>query len=400
MTIAMSMPINDDGATLAWARRLVVITHIPAFVAPVVYTWIYSPAVERLGHGLLVLVLGTVIGLLQIRHSIAASQGRVPAYWPWTFCALIILAYVPLSWYGLAWGFAQTTVIASGLMLLRLRFGIALATIVLLIATAACVDRYVTLDLIDGRLNLGRDVYQVLSAVVFDLFIGVALYGAVRLVRVLNELQAARSELADLAVGRERLRVSRDLHDLLGQSLSAVSLKGDLAIRLLEQDPSAARAEIQSLTTVARDALHGVRAITRDEHAASLTEEIQGAAALLRAAGIAATVELSLPARPAADPRWARIDTAFAWTVREGVTNILRHSQATQCEIVGGITADVVWLELANDGAGPPGPNGNGLAGLSHRASALGGTFTVEQTADQFRIRLSVPVEARAEVTT
>jgi two-component system, NarL family, sensor histidine kinase DesK len=91
-----------------------------------------------------------------------------------------------------------------------------------------------------------------------------------------------------LAIGQERLRVSRDLHDLLGQSLSAVSLKGDLAKRLLHRDLAAARAEIEGLTKVARGALRDMRAVTSDQHAVSLPTETDGATALLQAAGVEA----------------------------------------------------------------------------------------------------------------
>ena len=137
-----------------------------------------------------------------------------------------------------------------------------------------------------------------------------------------------------LAVGRERLRVSRDLHDLLGQSLSAVSLKGDLAIRLLHTDPDAARAEIDSLTDVARDALRGVRAITLEKHTVSLPAEIDGATVLLEAAGVQTRVEVALAALP------MPVEEVLAWTVREGVTNVLRHSRASACAIRAGTATD------------------------------------------------------------
>src|SRR5260370_622579 len=127
--------------------------------------------------------------------------------------------------------------------------------------------------------------------------------------RLLDELRETRAELAALAVGRERLRVSRDLHDLLGQSLSAVALKGDLAIRLLRTDPPAARAEIESLTGLARDAIRGIHAVSRDEHAVSLRTETEGAAAPLSAAGIHAPTDADLP--DLAPP----LERVLAWAV-------------------------------------------------------------------------------------
>ena len=215
-----------------------------------------------------------------------------------------------------------------------------------------------------------------------------ALYGSARLVRVLEELQATRAELAELAVGRERLRVSRDLHDLLGQSLSAVSLKGDLAIRLLPRDPPAARAEIESLTGVARDALAGIRTVTRGEHLLSLRTETEGAAALLRAAGIDARIDLDVP--KLSQP----VEQMLAWALREGVTNVLRHSQARTCSITAGSRDGRLWLEIVNDGVQASADAGGGLTGLAERARAVSGSVTAHGTGDgQFRFRVEVPEE-------
>jgi two-component system, NarL family, sensor histidine kinase DesK len=216
----------------------------------------------------------------------------------------------------------------------------------------------------------------------------VALYGSARLVRVLDELEAAQTELAELAVGQERLRVSRDLHDLLGQSLSAVSLKGDLAIRLLHSNPPAAQAEIASLTEVARDTLRSVRAVTSDEHAVSLRTEIEGAVALLSAAGINARIALDLP--DLSSP----VEKVLAWAVREGVTNVLRHSQASTCSITAARRDGMVRLEIVNDGARPSAGEGSGLAGLTERATALSGSVSARPLGDgSFKLLLEVPEE-------
>jgi two-component system, NarL family, sensor histidine kinase DesK len=213
-----------------------------------------------------------------------------------------------------------------------------------------------------------------------------SLYGSAWLVRVLNDLDTARTELAEVAVAQERLRVSRDLHDLLGQSLSAVSLKGDVALRLLRTDTAAARAEIDSLTRVARRALHDVRAVTRDEHGVSLAAEIDAATALLSAAGIVTEVNVDLPdlAHPA--------EEALAWAVREGATNTLRHSQATTWTVTGERRAGRVVLEIVNDGAPAHTGHGRGLAGLHERAAGLSGSATAERTTDgRFRLQLELP---------
>lgn len=214
----------------------------------------------------------------------------------------------------------------------------------------------------------------------------VIMYAAARLVSVLGELEATRAGLTEAAVARERLRLSRDLHDLFGQSLSAISLKGGLALRLLPDDPDGARAEITGLTTLARDTLHRMRAISRDEHAVSLATEAEGAAALLASAGASTTIDVDTVELPVATQRM------FAWAVREGVTNMLRHSEVSTCSIAVSSRAGSARLEIVNDGVrDQPSSGGNGLAGLAARATAMGGTLIAGQRDGQFRLVVEIP---------
>jgi len=324
------------------------------------------------------------IGALQLRHSFAAARGERPRGWPWTLSALTVLVYLPMVWFGMGWAPMQYFVIASAVMLLRgWPTGIAVAAP--LLATAAWV-------VAEGPVKGESAAQETLSVVYWTVGLltgAVALYGAARLVRVLDELEATRTELAEVVIGRERLRISRDLHDLLGHSLSAISLKGDLARRLLPSDLHAARAEIEGLTGVARDALRDVHAVTRDEHALSLHTETDGAAALLGAAGIDARIEVDLPdvPRPAED--------VLAWAVREGITNVLRHSQATTCSVTATRRDGMVRLEIVNDGARPSAGGGNGLAGMAARAGALSGSAVGERThGGRFRLLVEIPEEA------
>ncbi len=323
------------------------------------------------------------IGALQLRHSFAAARGERPRGWPWTLPALTALVYLPMVWFGMGWAPMQYFVIASAVMLLR-GWPAGIAAAAPLLATAAVIvgEGPVTGEsAAQGALSV---VYWIVGLVTG----AVAVYGAARLVRVLDELEATRTELAELAIGRERLRISRDLHDLLGHSLSAISLKGDLARRLLPSDLYAARAEIEGLTEVARDALRGVRAVTRDEHALSLRTETGGAAALLGAAGIDARIEVDLPdlARPT--------EEVLAWAVREGITNVLRHSQAATCSVTAVRRDGLVRLEIVNDGARPSASEGNGLAGLAARAGALSGSTVGERThGGRFRLLVELPEE-------
>lgn len=337
-----------------------------------------------IGPAALLVVLAVAIGGLQLRHSIAVSRGVRPAAGGWTVLAIAIMVYVPVWWFTWDWSFMQWFVIASGPMVLR---GVPAA-----VAVAGPVLGHTgTVWYLAGQ-SAAPGLVPVVTLYHFTLLVmgGVALYGSAWLVRVLRDLYAARTELAELAVGRERLRVSRDLHDVLGQSLSAVSLKGDLALRLLPTDGAAARAEIESLTGVARQALRDVRAVTRDEHAVSLAAEIDAAAALLGAAGVATSVDVELPglAGPAQE--------VFAWAVREGATNALRHSQATTWTVTGARQPGRVVLEIVNDAAPAHTGQGNGLAGLTERARALAGSVTAARTPDgRFRLQVEIPEGAR-----
>jgi two-component system sensor histidine kinase DesK len=222
----------------------------------------------------------------------------------------------------------------------------------------------------------------------------IALIGSGWLVRTLAGLDRAQREQAGLAAARERVRVSRDLHDLLGHSLATASLQGDLALTLLRTDPVAARAEMAGLATAARRALADVRAVTLDEHAVTLRSELAGAVALLAAAGIHTAVDITGPdlTRPA--------EEALAWAVREAATNTLRHSQATSWSVTVRNSAGRVRLTIVNDGAAPgEAPDDTprtGLAGVAARARALSGRATTRRTADgRFRLDVEIPQEPR-----
>lgn len=363
-----------------WPRVVLVAIHAPVIAVAVVFTVLGHRGDLSLGEVLLPAAIGGFVGSVQLRHSLAAARGVRPHGALWTMLALTLLVYVPLPFFGLNWGITQTAVLASALMLLSGRTRVAGVVAVLLAATAyAASVKW-------GSAALGQTVYDVGGAVLFDAVVGFALFGAARLVRVHDELDLTRTELAELAVGRERLRVSRDLHDLLGQSLSAVSLKGDLALRLLHTDPKAAQVEIGGLTGVARDALCDIRAITLEQHTISLRAELDRAIALLRAAGVMAEIDGPPGPLPTA------VEEVLAWTIREGVTNVLRHSQAKSCWIRFDHRDGADVLDIINDGAEPgPGP-GNGLSGLTGRARAISGRVCAERGEDgTFRLLVEIP---------
>jgi two-component system sensor histidine kinase DesK len=280
----------------------------------------------------------------------------------------------------------QWFVIASAVMLLPARVAIPVVAAEVIGWSVAYVWT-VAGSLSPSLLGLAEAAWGLGYATTILVIGGGGLYGAARLVRTIQELHDARAELAELAVGRERLRISRDLHDLLGHTLSAVSLKGDLAIRLLERDdgPGAAR-EIDDLTAVARAALHDMRAVAQHEHVVSLRSETDAVASLLATAGIRARIDVAV-----ADLA-APLDELLGWALREGLTNVLRHSTATTCSVSVRRRDGHVRLEIENDGAPSPGGDGNGLAGLAARAAALSGTAVGRATGDgRFRLLVEVP---------
>ncbi|WP_412542666.1 sensor histidine kinase [Longispora sp. K20-0274] len=193
----------------------------------------------------------------------------------------------------------------------------------------------------------------------------VALMG--RLMTVNRELFTARHELAAMAVSQERARVARDLHDVLGHSLTTITVKAGLARRILETDPTGvdrAVAEIADLERLSRQALTEVRATVSGYRKASLAAELAGANVALAAADIVADLPQAVDDVP------PELQESFAYVVREGVTNVLRHSGASRCQIRLGPT----WLEVRDNGVVQPGPAGNGLTGLRERLAAVGGT--------------------------
>jgi two-component system sensor histidine kinase DesK len=199
--------------------------------------------------------------------------------------------------------------------------------------------------------------------------------GIARLSSALGEVHAARAELARIAVTEERLRLARDLHDLLGHTLSLIILKSELAGRLVEQEPSQAAQEIHEIEQVARQTLREVRVAVAGYHQPRLATELDGARQLLEAAGIACHIEQTAQALPPA------ADAVLAWTVREGVTNVIRHGRAHHCTIrviggTGNVRAEVTNnSDHAHTQANNLPGTGSGLAGLTERVRAYGGAI-------------------------
>jgi two-component system sensor histidine kinase DesK len=218
----------------------------------------------------------------------------------------------------------------------------------------------------------------------------VALWGTRQLLTVNAELAEAREELAHRAVAEERQRFARDLHDLLGHSLSLIALKSELAGRLAERDPTRARAEMADVESTARGALAEVRHAVSGYRQVSLVQALVEARSALSAAGIG----LRPPAAPDTLP--APVDAVLGWVLREAVTNVLRHSGATTVSVTLDTVGDAVTLTVADDGRGSGAPAGAGLSGLAERVRRLGGELRTSG-ADGFRLTARLPLTAPAE---
>jgi two-component system sensor histidine kinase DesK len=220
-----------------------------------------------------------------------------------------------------------------------------------------------------------------------------------RLVLTVRELRAAREEIARLAVAEERLRFARDLHDLLGHSLSSITLKSELAGRLIPDAPDRAAAEVRDIEGVARDALREVREAVAGYRQPALDEELAGARQMLEAAAIACEIERNVGELP------NDVGVVLAWAVREGTTNVIRHSRATRCEIRVTQEGEDIRAEISDDGLGSPSEgeetyaSGSGLSGLAERvASFAGGKVETESPpGGGFRLRVSLPLRNGTE---
>ncbi|MEV4317978.1 histidine kinase [Actinocrispum sp. NPDC049592] len=186
-----------------------------------------------------------------------------------------------------------------------------------------------------------------------------------------GELQLARDEIRTLAVAEERARVARDLHDVLGHSLTTITLKAGLARRILESSADVDRAltEVHDVERLSRQALTEIRATVSGYRQVSLPAEIAGAKAALLAAGI----DADLP--QAVDDVPGELQEPFGYVLREGVTNVIRHSGASRCQIRLGQS----WIEVEDNGSGMStvdSNGGNGLAGLRERLAKVDGRLT------------------------
>jgi two-component system sensor histidine kinase DesK len=308
------------------------------------------------------LALATIAGFSAVfvvtfaRHRSAGLRGEgLPVAWRWASIAVaLVLAVAVTVTIRHPSGFAPYPFIAV-MMVFLLPARAAIAGVLLLLLGITVAQR-VTGWGVDYSVQFGTFVAAL------------AMWGVLQVIERNRQLALAREELAELAVADERNRFARDLHDILGHSLTVVAVKAELAGRLVRTDPDRAEQEIASVEELARQALADVRSAVAGYRDVTLAGELAGARAALDAAGIDAELPRAIDNVPP-DRR-----ELFGWAVREGVTNVIRHSGASRCRVR--VTADEV--EISDDGRGPsPAGAGHGLAGLRERAEAAGGSLTV-----------------------
>ena len=238
------------------------------------------------------------------------------------------------------------------------------------------------------------------KALIFVVVVGFVALGLTRFVRISRELQAANEEIARLAVTNERLRIARDLHDLLGHNLALIALKSELARRLIEVAPQRAADELVNVESVARTTLQEVREAVSAYRQPTFARELQGSQEILAAAGISYKYEGDNELINTLPPA---LDTLLGWVVREGVTNLIKHSQAKECVIRARRSSNKIWLEIKNDGLALPVVSnsstissrvGNGLRGLTERVVASGGELTTKNFEGEggFELVVCVPM--------
>ncbi|MFC5719282.1 sensor histidine kinase [Streptomyces gamaensis] len=326
------------------------------------------------------LVFLIVICLLQYIHSTPETQRRLGRRKYLTLGVQTALTYLPLMVYGPWWG--MTGFLAGSLLLLlppRSAWPLFGATGVSTFAFSV---------------THGQTWLNSLYISQTSLLSGIVVFGLSHLSQVIKQLRDTREELARTAVAEERLRFARDLHDLLGYSLSSITLKAELIRRLIPHQPDRAAEEVAEVLIISRQSLADVRSVARGYRDMSLEQEIAAARSVLSAAEVEFDTHISLGK---VSPQ---VDTVLATVLREGITNVLRHSKASRCAItVTQARRGRVQLTLTNNGADPShrdlSPHsGSGLGNLATRLTAIGGQLNFGHSSHgTFRLKAEAPSE-------
>jgi signal transduction histidine kinase len=201
----------------------------------------------------------------------------------------------------------------------------------------------------------------------------------------LEQAELTREKEAQRRVEEERLRIAREIHDITAHSLSAVNVQANLALRLIDANPEAAKNSVEAISKTSKQALAEMRGVVGAMRAGASDAPTQGMSAVdtladyLRAAGLECAINNN---GYASDSVPAYIDLALFGITREAVTNVVRHAQATRTTITFGINENTAYVEVVDNGIGATSPEGNGILGMRERASVFGGTFSVTPNYD------------------
>jgi len=333
------LPPADD--TQGWLKYVWLIYLPPVFLAPYASgsAWQWAATVAGTGVFLWSYLRGFRVTGRQVLPTIALHAALGVAFAPWNDAAPTFLIY--------AASFAGRTG----------RRGDAVRVIlaVMLVGTLT-------------SWALHAPLYYWLCALVFTPLVGAVNLQAAESARANARLRLAQEEVEHLATVAERERIARDLHDVLGHTLSLIVLKAELASKLTEIDPARAAREIRDVEEVSRKALAEVREAIRG-YRGSLEDEIARARSLLRAAGIRGEFAVQL------QPMERAREEALALALREAVTNTVRHSGATRCEVRVAAEGGACTLTVSDDGRGGTAAEGQGLRGMRERVETLGGSL-------------------------
>lgn len=291
--------------------------------------------------------------------------------WPIVIFCILGAVYAPLN-YGSSTFFVYAAALAPGVGPSRRAWGVVGGVLVAIGITSFVVQPF---------------PYFWIPAVLCAFMVGAATINAREVATTNERLRLSREEVSRLARIAERERIARDLHDVLGHTLSAITVKSQLAARLADRDPAKAADEIRDVERISRQALKEVRGAVAGYRAESLAGEVENARGVLAAAG----VELECLAEP---PRLGPIqEGVLALALREAVTNILRHAEASHCRIRFTAADGDVRLEVEDDGAGSSKPEGMGLVGMRERVASLGGHLE-RRTDDGTCLVVTLPLTA------
>ncbi|MEO8907757.1 MAG: histidine kinase [Microbacteriaceae bacterium] len=374
---AEAAPTAEAEPTLYWVAR-----HPGAWFAVIwVPVLLLAPLVDAAAAGDFLrigalVILGCCVAASVWFPARGRSHSRLLGEFSWVVLALLCTGYV------FAWQrdqeFLYPLLAISAAMAVRQHWALSLisaATISGALATG--IER----GSLDAAMFLAFSTFLAGSAVLLVRY----LVGAV------TELRSSRVRLAQAAVAEERSRFSRDLHDLLGSTLSVIVVKSEAVRRLVGSDPDAAASHARDIETIGRDALTAVRDAVTGYRTVGLSAELAAAGEAL-AAG-----EVRLETTEIPPGLGSLVDSLFGWVVREGTTNVLRHANATLCRITISSDANGARLQIEDDGHGGQAHQGShvhGLRGLRERLAEFGGELTASATPSGFLLVASLPAFA------